>query len=65
MAYKEKNPNKDPYYVRGYCRVCNRHFFYRHQLDTQHTQIHQTHTGVCQICRYSCARIKDKSRMEE
>jgi hypothetical protein len=58
MANKEKDPEN--YFVRGYCRVCNRHFFYRNQLDTACTQIHQHHTGVCQVCRYSCARIKDK-----
>ncbi len=54
---------QEPLYLRGYCRVCNRHFFYRHHLDTDHTQLHQHHAGVCQRCRYGCARIKPKSRL--
>jgi len=62
---KEKDVDRnekdsDPLYVRGYCRVCNRHYFYRHQLDIEHIQFHQHHRGVCQKCGYSCARIKPK-----
>jgi hypothetical protein len=49
-------------YLRGYCRICNRHYFYRHQLDTEHTQIHQHHGGVCQKGRYRCARIQSNIR---
>lgn len=50
--------DSDPFYLRGYCRVCNRHYFYRNQLDTAQTQVQQHHGGICQICRYRCARIK-------
>jgi len=49
-------------YLRGYCRICNRHYFYRHQLDTEHTQVHQHHGGVCQKGRYRCARIQSPIR---
>ena len=54
----------DPFYLRGYCRVCNRHYFYRHHFDTEHTQYHQHHFGVCQRSRYSCARIKPRPKAE-
>jgi hypothetical protein len=50
-------------YLRGYCRVCNRHFFFRQQLDMDHTQLHQHHCGVCQRCRYGCARIKSRPKI--
>jgi|GEM_PF-2188465 hypothetical protein len=57
------DPDRTPLYVRGYCRICNRHYFFRHQLDPDHTQYHQHHTGVCQRCRYACARIKPKAKL--
>jgi hypothetical protein len=31
-------------------------------MDTEHTQLHQHHGGVCQKGRYSCVRIKTKIR---
>jgi hypothetical protein len=64
-AHEAEQPQWDPgpLYLRGYCRVCNRHFFYRNRLDTDHTQFHQHHAGVCQRCRYSCARIKPRPRI--
>ena len=34
-------------YLRGYCRVCNRHYFYRNNLDTGHLQFRQHHGGIC------------------
>lgn len=52
----------DPSYIRGYCRVCNRHYFYRHGIDTEHIQFHQYHSGVCQKCRKKCARIDSTAR---
>jgi hypothetical protein len=44
--------------LRGYCRVCNRHYFYRNKLDIEHIQFHQHHGGICQECNYVCARIR-------
>lgn len=52
----------DSFYLRGYCRVCNRHYFYRNQLDTEQTQFHQHHHGVCQSGHYNCIRIKPKAK---
>ncbi|MDH4267620.1 MAG: hypothetical protein OEW45_18490 [Deltaproteobacteria bacterium] len=52
-----------PTYLRGYCRICNRHYFYRHQLDTEHVQFHQHHGGVCQKGRYKCATVKSNIRV--
>ncbi len=43
--------------------MCNRHYFFRYQLDPDHTQYHQHHTGVCQRCRYACIRIKPKAKV--
>jgi len=57
----QSEQDSDLLYLRGYCRVCNRHYFYRHQLDIEHTQFHQHHSGVCQKCGYICARIKPKT----
>ena len=54
--------DSSPLYLRGYCRICNRHYFYRHQLDTKHTQVYQHHGGVCQKRRYPCARIQSPIR---
>lgn len=51
----QKNPDV---FLRGYCRVCNRHYFFRNKLDVDHVQFHQHHGGVCQKCNYTCARIK-------
>jgi hypothetical protein len=60
---KEKSKSEiDPLYLRGYCRVCNRHYFYGHKLDTEHIQVHQHHGGVCQKYHYSCARVKTPVR---
>ncbi len=60
-----KETDSDPFYLRGYCRVCNRHYFYRNKLDTEHIQFHQHHAGVCQNCRYGCVRIKPKTKRVE
>ena len=53
----------DLIYLRGYCRVCNRHYFYRNNLDTGHLQFRQHHGGICQNCNYACARINSKKRL--
>lgn len=58
---RRKTKDCEPLYLRGYCRVCNRHYFFRNKLDTDHVQFHQHHGGVCQICHYACARIKSKT----
>jgi len=52
----------DASYPRGYCRVCNRHYFYRHGINTEHVQLHQYHSGVCQKCRKECVRIDSITR---
>lgn len=54
-----KSPNKTEVNpkLRGYCLVCNRYYFYKNGLNTQTLQVHQHHTGVCQINRHHCARI--------
>jgi hypothetical protein len=44
-----KKKEQDLSYLRGYCRVCNRHYFYRNN-------------GICQNCNYACARIDSKTR---
>jgi hypothetical protein len=36
-----KKKEQDLTYLRGYCRVCNRHYFYRNNLDTGHLQFRQ------------------------
>jgi hypothetical protein len=56
---------KDPaiIYLRGYCRVCNRHYFYKNNLDTGNLQFRQHHGGVCQNCNYACATINSKKRL--
>ena len=46
----------EPLYLRGYCRVCNRHYFFKNKLDTGHLQLRQHHGGICQNCNYACAR---------
>ncbi len=65
--HTESSGNHDldttPLYLRGYCRVCNRHYFFKHRLDPDHTQYHQHHTGVCQRCRYVCIRIRPKAKL--
>jgi hypothetical protein len=43
--------------LRGYCRVCNRYYFFKNGVDTGSIQLHQYHTGVCQDSGYVCARI--------
>ncbi|MBU1208601.1 MAG: hypothetical protein KKH04_17030 [Proteobacteria bacterium] len=59
---RQPEADSQPLYLRGYCRICNRHCFYRHQLDTEHVQFHQHHGGVCQKGRYPCATIKTHVR---
>ena len=56
-----RTKDMEPLYLRGYCRVCNRHYFYKNKLDTGHLQLRQHHGGICQNCNYTCATIKDKS----
>jgi hypothetical protein len=43
--------------LRGYCLVCNRHYFARNGLQTEALQLHQHHDGVCQDRNYFCARL--------
>jgi hypothetical protein len=57
--------DNDPLYLRGYCRVCNRHYFFKNKLDTSHLQLRQHHGGICQNCNYACARIKVKTGGEK
>jgi len=54
--------SSDSSYLRGYCRVCNRHYFYKNRINTEHVQFHQYHSGVCQKCRKECARIDSITR---
>ena len=61
-ALDRNEKESDPFYMRGYCRICNRHYLYRHKLDIEHTQFHQHHAGVCQKFGYRCARIKPETR---
>jgi hypothetical protein len=58
-----KKKEQDLSYLRGYCRVCNRHYFYRNKLNTGHLQFRQHHGGICQNCNYACARIDSKTRL--
>jgi hypothetical protein len=44
-----KKKEQDLTYLRGYCRVCNRHYFYRNNLDTGRN--------------YACATINSKKRL--
>ena len=55
-----KSRNHDAGQLRGYCRMCNRYYFYKNQLDTVSMQVKQHHSGVCQSCGYDCARIKSR-----
>lgn len=55
-----KKKNSDSIFVRSYCRVCNRYYFYKHGFETKSMQIHQHHSGICQGCGYICARINAK-----
>jgi len=48
--------------LRGYCRVCNRYYFYRRGMDTGTHQVQQHHSGVCQSCGYDCARIATRAK---
>jgi hypothetical protein len=48
--------------LRGYCRVCNRYYFYRNQMNTASVQIKQHHSGICQSCGYDCARIAGRAK---
>lgn len=58
----KEEEKSEPFYLRGYCRVCNRHYFYRHHIDTEHVQLRQFHSGVCQKCRKKCVRIDSITR---
>jgi len=61
QASERKAKDIEPLYLRGYCRVCNRHYFFKNKLDTGHLQLRQHHGGICQNCNYDCARIKVKT----
>jgi hypothetical protein len=55
---KKQAKDYDTHKLRGYCRICNRYYFFRNSVNTESVQFHQHHSGVCQSCRYICARIK-------
>ncbi len=59
---ERKAKDIEPLYLRGYCRVCNRHYFFKNKLDTGHLQLRQHHGGICQNCNYACARVNDHPR---
>jgi len=62
---KETEPKDREYdvgHLRGYCRVCNRYYFYRNRMNTDSVQVKQHHAGICQSCGYDCARIAARAK---